>query len=227
MVKKNLSIKIHYFPTREATNTLSTDELRNRFLIGGLFQPGAVIAHYTDLDRMICGAAVPTTAPLSLPADKELGSAFFLERREIGILNVGTAPGIVRVGGTAHTLATLDCLYSGLGEHDVSFEPAVPDAASSPQFYFVSTPAHAKHPTTLARRADWRRHQGQPPHNSESITGDGVRTKKEEKKTISGAKNSASPAKFSCVTSPRAGGGGFHRRASGWLYLWRLSSRGL
>ena len=103
---------------------------------------------------MICGAAVPTTEPLSLPADQELGSAFFLERREIGILNVGTAPGIVRVGGTAHTLATLDCLYIGLGEHDVSFEPAVPDAASSPQFYFVSTPAHAKHPTTLARRAD-------------------------------------------------------------------------
>jgi hypothetical protein len=226
-------IKLHYFPTREATNTLSTDELRNRFLIGGLFQPGAVIAHYTDLDRMICGGAVPTTAPLSLPADQELGTSFFLERREIGILNVGTAPGIVRVGGTAHTLATLDCLYSGLGEHDVSFEPAVPDAASSPQFYFVSTPAHAKHPTTLARRADVSAapigdvHQGQPPHNSESITGDGVRTKKEEEKTISEAKNSATPAKGFCVTSPRAGGGGFHRRASGWLYLWRLSSRGL
>ena len=82
-------------------------------------------------------------------------------------------------------------------------------------------------PRRRLRRPDWRRHQGQPPHNSESITGDGVRTKKEEEKTISGAKNSASPAKFSCVTSPRAGGGGFHRRASGWLYLWRLSSRGL
>ncbi len=147
-------MKLHYFPTPEATNTLSTVELRNRFLIGGLFQPGAVIAHYTDLDRMICGAAVPTTAPLALPADKELGSAFFLERREIGILNVGTAPGIVRVGGTAHPLAALDCLYIGLGEHDVSFERAAPDATSSPQFYFVSTPAHAKHPTTLARRAD-------------------------------------------------------------------------
>ena len=165
-------MKLHYFPTPEATNTLSTDELRHRFLLGGLFQPGAVHAHYTDLDRMIVGAAVPTTAPLSLPTDKELGTAFFLERREIGILNIGSGPGTVRVGGTAYPLATLDCLYIGLGEKDVTFEngsaPAsasklksevshsvpAPAPAGQAQFYFISTPAHAKHPTTLARRAD-------------------------------------------------------------------------
>ncbi|MCX6951925.1 MAG: 5-dehydro-4-deoxy-D-glucuronate isomerase [Verrucomicrobia bacterium] len=144
-------MKLHYFPTPEATNTLSTDELRSRFLIGGLFQPGAVIAHYTDLDRMICGSAVPTTAPLGLPADKELGTSFFLERREIGILNVGTGSGVVRVAGAAHTLGTLDCLYIGLGEKDVTFENSPGGQA---QFYFVSTPAHAKHPTAVARRAD-------------------------------------------------------------------------
>jgi 4-deoxy-L-threo-5-hexosulose-uronate ketol-isomerase len=53
-------MKLHYFPTPAATNTLSTEHLRETFLIGGLFRPGEVIAHYTDLDRMICGAAVPT-----------------------------------------------------------------------------------------------------------------------------------------------------------------------
>jgi 4-deoxy-L-threo-5-hexosulose-uronate ketol-isomerase len=100
---------------------------------------------------MIVGAAVPTAAPLSLPSDKELGTSFFLERREIGILNVGSSPGTVRVGATAYTLATLDCLYIGLGEKDVSFENG---PAGQAQFYFVSTPAHTKHPTTLARRAD-------------------------------------------------------------------------
>ena len=147
-------MQLHYFPTPEATNTLSTDELRSRFLIAGLFQPGAVIAHYTDLDRMITGSAVPTTAPLPLPSSKETGTAFFLERREIGILNVGTAPGTVRVGGAAYELAILDCLYVGLGEKDVTFEPAAPGATGQPQFYFVSTPAHAKHPTAVARRAD-------------------------------------------------------------------------
>ncbi len=144
-------MQLHYFPTPEATNTLSTAELRSRFLIAGMFQPGAITAHYTDLDRMITGAAIPTTAPLSLPSAKETGTAFFLERREIGILNIGTAPGIVRVGGVAHSLSPLDCLYIGLGEKDVTFENG---SAGQAQFYFVSTPAHAKHPTALARRAD-------------------------------------------------------------------------
>ena len=142
-------MKLHYFPTPKATNTLSTTELRDTFLISGLFQPGKVVAHYTDLDRMITGGAVPTTAPLALPADKELGTSFFLERREIGILNLG-APGVVRVGGTKHDLATLDCLYIGLGEKDVFFENG---SSGQAQFYFVSTPAHAKHPTAVARRA--------------------------------------------------------------------------
>ena len=144
-------MKLHYFPTPAATNTLSTEQLRETFLIGGLFRPGEVIAHYTDLDRMICGAAVPNGAPLGLPTDKELGTSFFLERREIGILNVGSGAGVVRVGGIAHTLSTLDCLYIGLGEKDVVFENG---PAGQAQFYFVSTPAHAKHPTTVARRAD-------------------------------------------------------------------------
>ena len=144
-------MKLHYFPTPAATNTLSTEQLRETFHIGGLFQPGAVIAHYTDLDRMIVGGAVPTTAPLGLPSDKEIGTSFFLERREIGVLNVGTGPGIVRVGGVAHTLATLDCLYIGLGEKDVTLENG---PAGQAQFYFISTPAHAKYPTVLARRAD-------------------------------------------------------------------------
>jgi 4-deoxy-L-threo-5-hexosulose-uronate ketol-isomerase len=142
-------MKLHYFPSPEETNTLSTEQLRERFLIGDLFQPGAVIAHYTDLDRMITGAAVPITAALTLPADKELGTTFFLERREIGIINLG-ASGTVRVGASRYELDTLDCLYIGLGERDVVFENGFSGQA---QFYFVSTPAHAKHPTAVVRRA--------------------------------------------------------------------------
>jgi 4-deoxy-L-threo-5-hexosulose-uronate ketol-isomerase len=143
-------MKLHYFPTPASTNTLSTEQLRDTFLIGGLFQPGAVTAHYTDLDRMITGAACPTTAPLGLPNDRELGTGFFLERREIGILNLGAA-GVVKVGGTRYELGALDCLYVGLGEKDVTFENGTTGAA---QFYFVSTPAHAKYPTAVVRRAD-------------------------------------------------------------------------
>lgn len=145
-------MKLHYFPSPEAANTLSTEELRDRFMISGLCQPGEVTAHYTDLDRMIVGVAVPTTAPLPLPSAKETGTSFFLERREIGILNIGAA-GKIRVGGTVHELGNLDCLYIGLGEKDVTFENGT---AGQAQFFFISTPAHAKHPTAVVRRADVR-----------------------------------------------------------------------
>jgi 4-deoxy-L-threo-5-hexosulose-uronate ketol-isomerase len=145
-------MQLHYLPTPEATNTLSTDELRRRFLLRGLFQPGSVSAHYTDLDRMITGAAVPTTEPLALPNAKETGTSFFLERREIGILNLGAA-GSVRVAGTNHQLGHLDCLYIGRGEKEVAFTSEGPEPA---QFFFISTPAHARHPTAVVRRADVR-----------------------------------------------------------------------
>jgi 4-deoxy-L-threo-5-hexosulose-uronate ketol-isomerase len=145
-------VKLHYFPSPEATNTLSTEALRERFLIAGLFQPGALTAHYTDLDRMVVGAAVPAASPLELPAARELGTAFFLERREIGILNLG-APGLVRVAGAVHELGELDCLYVGRGEKPVTFENGPVGTA---QFFFISTPAHATHPTALIRRADVR-----------------------------------------------------------------------
>ena len=142
-------MKLHYFPSPAETNRLGTEQLREAFHIGELFQPGQLNAHYTDLDRMIVGAAVPTTAPLALPSAKETGTSFFLERREIGILNIG-APGVVSVGATRYTLNTLDCLYIGLGEKEVTLANG---AAGQAQFYFISTPAHAKYPTTLATRA--------------------------------------------------------------------------
>ena len=147
-----MGMQLHYFPTPEATNTLSTDELRARFLLRGLFVPGELTAHYTDLDRMIDGAAVPVTNPLTLPVAKETGTAFFLERREIGILNLG-AGGTVHVAGARHELGHLDCLYIGLGERDVAFENG---SSGQAQFLFISTPAHAKHPTAIVRRADVR-----------------------------------------------------------------------
>ena len=143
-------MKLHYLPGPDATNTLSTDELRARFLIGDLFRPGELTAHYTDLDRMIVGMAAPLPDSLELPAPKETGTSFFLERRELGILNLG-AEGLVRVGKTPHTLGHLDCLYVGQGEQDILF---VNGSSGPSQFLFISTPAHARHPTTLIKRKD-------------------------------------------------------------------------
>lgn len=145
-------MKLHYSPSPEATNRLSTGELREAFLIGQLFAPGEIRAHYTDLDRMIVGAALPTDQPLPLPESKATGTSYFLERREIGILNLG-ARGEVRVGGESHTLDNLDCLYLGQGERDVAF---INSGHGQPQFFFISTPAHAKHPNALIRRSEVR-----------------------------------------------------------------------
>jgi 4-deoxy-L-threo-5-hexosulose-uronate ketol-isomerase len=136
-------MQFHHLPSPEATNTLTTDELRARFLLGGLFQPGKITARYTDLDRMIAGVAMPEETSLELPAAKETGTDFFLERRELGILNVGEF-GLIRVGRTTYEMQHLDCLYVGRGEREVLF---VNGAEGRAQFYFVSTPAHAAHPT--------------------------------------------------------------------------------
>ena len=142
-------MKIHYSPSPTETKVLGTQELRDAFLIGDLFQPGQVIAHYTDLDRMITGSAVPTQQALPLPNSTTTGTAYFLERREIGIVNVGAA-GSISVGGKRYDMAPLDCLYIGLGEQEVLFENG---SLGQAQFYFISTPAHHKYPTAHATRA--------------------------------------------------------------------------
>ena len=142
-------MQLHHLPTPEATNTLPTDELRHRFLLSGLFKPGQITARYTDLDRMIAGVAMPAETSLELPAARETGTEFFLDRREIGILNVGES-GLIRVGRTTYEMGHLDCLYVGRGEREVLF---VNGAEGRAQFYFVSTPAHASHPVAHIRRS--------------------------------------------------------------------------
>jgi 4-deoxy-L-threo-5-hexosulose-uronate ketol-isomerase len=153
-------MKFHYSPSPAETNVLGTEALRSAFLIGDLFQPGAVTAHYTDLDRMIVGAAVPTAAPLALPNYKETGTDYFLERREIGIMNVGAGAGAVRVGSARYELASLDCLYIGKEEREVVFENS--SGGGQAQFAFISTPAHAKFPTAHAARAQGTAPIGDP-----------------------------------------------------------------
>lgn len=146
-------MQCRYLPSPAETKRLATDELRAAFLVGGLFRRGEMTAHYTDLDRMIVGAACPLPGtPLVLSPDKATGTAFFLERREIGILNLG-APGAITTGGRRWEMGELDCLYVGRGEKAVSFESA---AGGEAQFYFISTPAHATCPTAVVRRAEVR-----------------------------------------------------------------------
>lgn len=143
-------MQLHYFPSPEEANRLDTDALRSRFMVQDLFRPGQATAHYTDLDRMIVGGVVPGAAPIALPMAKELGTTFFLERREIGILNIGAIAASVSVDGVKHELPVHACLYIGKGARNVEFLPASGPGDSA--LVYISTPAHATHPTRLATR---------------------------------------------------------------------------
>lgn len=142
---------MHFLPDSSRTARMTTDELRASFLVQGLFVPGAVTLRRIDLDRVVLGGAVPTTAPLRLDAPSGLRAEFFLQRRELGVLNIGK-PGAVTVDGIAHALGNRDLVYVGRGCREVTFSSD--DASHPARFYLVSYPAHADHPTTRVSAAD-------------------------------------------------------------------------
>jgi 4-deoxy-L-threo-5-hexosulose-uronate ketol-isomerase len=130
---------------------MDTEELRETFLLEDLFQPGEIEFAYVDLDRTVIGSAVPTGQALALETDPDLRADYFLERREMGVLNVGGAGSVV-VDGKTFELGKLDCLYIGRGSKDVSFASA--DAAAPSNFYLLSYPAHKEYPTKMVKFAD-------------------------------------------------------------------------
>lgn len=136
----------------ETVSRFTTAELRRNFLLESLFVPNKVELNYWETDRTIVGSAVPVATPLKLEASKkELAADYFLERRELGILNIGGA-GVVEVEGAAYPMSKLDCLYVGRGVQSVIFKSNNP--ADPARFYLLSYPAHATYPTVLARQAD-------------------------------------------------------------------------
>ncbi len=142
--------------TRPATDraryrTMGTRELRDAFLLEGLFREGELSLTYLENERMIVGSAVPLDKELVLEAGKGMAAEYFCQRRELGILNVG-GPGRVIVDGEGYDLLRLDCLYVGRGARHVSFMSA--GAAIPARLYLLSLPAHATHPTAVARKDD-------------------------------------------------------------------------
>jgi 4-deoxy-L-threo-5-hexosulose-uronate ketol-isomerase len=131
--------------------TMTTAQIRETFLIDALHEPGALCQAYVDLDRAVVGMAAPLATPITLAPDTMLRANHFLERRELGALNIG-GKGAVRVDGTAHNLESLDCLYIGRGTKEVRFESA--DTKSPAIFYLLSYPAHTSYETTLIRKDD-------------------------------------------------------------------------
>ena len=137
----------------------TTEKIRQEFLVQRLFTPGEVRLVYSHFDRMIVGGICPDHS-LGLEAGKEIGADFFLERREMGVINVGPK-GTVRVDGERYDLDTKDGLYVGMGSKEVLFSSE--DRLHPARFYLNSSPAHHKYPTTKIGLKDTEKvHLGSP-----------------------------------------------------------------
>jgi 4-deoxy-L-threo-5-hexosulose-uronate ketol-isomerase len=127
------------------TSQMDTQQLRTNFLVEKLMQPNSIRLLYSHYDRMIIGGVVPQSAPVSLPNEAELKASYFLERRELGIINVG-GKGTVTADGEKYEIDKLECVYLGKGTRDVSFSSS--NEKDPAFFYLLSVPAHHGYPNT-------------------------------------------------------------------------------
>ncbi len=141
-MKTNYEIR-HAAHPRDAKH-YDTQRIREDFLIEKVFSPDEVNMVYSMYDRMIVGGAMPVNEELPLEAIDPLKAAHFTTRREVGIFNVGSGEGVVKVGGKSYALGYKEALYIGRGERDVTFGSR--DATKPAKFYFNSVTAHREYP---------------------------------------------------------------------------------
>jgi 4-deoxy-L-threo-5-hexosulose-uronate ketol-isomerase len=143
--------KTYYATHPDMMNGVSNQELRDRYLVPNVFRTGEIVLNYSHGERFIIGGAVPGAKPLMLPRQTEPESAAghpLLERRELGVVNIGKGEGTVTVDGQKITLAKYDALYVPMGSQDVEF------AGEGARFYLLSVPAHASFPLRKISLAD-------------------------------------------------------------------------
>jgi 4-deoxy-L-threo-5-hexosulose-uronate ketol-isomerase len=146
--------RTYYATHPDMMECVSNEELRDRYLIAGLFRDGECVLNYTHADRMVIGGVAVASGSVKLPDQTEPPSAAghpFLERRELAVVNVGSAQGVVTVDGERFTLGNKDCLYVTMGAADVQF------SGDGARFYLVSCPAHQAFKTRQLSIADANR----------------------------------------------------------------------
>lgn len=141
---------IRYSANQRDFKRYTTQETRDEFLIENLYVPDEVVAVYSHVDRMVTLGCMPVKE--EVPIDKGIdvwanfGTTYFLERREIGIFNIGGS-GVIKVDGEEYTMNYKDCIYVTMGTKEVTFRSL--DPASPAKFYMVSAPAHKPCKTTF------------------------------------------------------------------------------
>jgi 4-deoxy-L-threo-5-hexosulose-uronate ketol-isomerase len=144
-------VKVIHSVHPEDFKSYQTAQIRERFLIDNQVKPDELNCTYTHYDRMIVGFANPVHNELKLPNYSNLRAEYFLERREIGIINVA-GDGVITADGRAFDVNKMDCLYIGKGSKEITFTSKNPQQPAI--FYMLSCPAHAVYPTTLLTHAD-------------------------------------------------------------------------
>jgi len=137
-------VETRYSNHPEDSKHYTTEELRKQYLVEKIFSDDEINLTYTHVDRVIFGGIKPVNKKLALSAGKELGVAYFLERRELGLINLG-GEGTVILDGEKYTLKVRDGLYVGCGKKSVEFQST--DSKNPAKFYMVSTPATTPYPT--------------------------------------------------------------------------------
>ena len=144
--KENSEMEVRPGANPVDVKTYDTDRLRHDFLIQDLFVADQIKTVYSQIDRIIVGAATPAKNTLTLEAGAELRAKYFLERREMGIINIGGS-GTVTVDGKDYKFKYKDGMYIGMGAKEIKF--ASDDSSNPAKFYFNSAPAHKTYPTVF------------------------------------------------------------------------------
>ncbi|AEJ60662.1 4-deoxy-L-threo-5-hexosulose-uronateketol-isomerase [Spirochaeta thermophila DSM 6578] len=160
-------MEVRYSIHPEHAKGFDTERLRNEFLVTDLFQADVIRLVYSHNDRIIVGGLHPVKGRLTLGASKELGTEYFFERREGGVVNIG-GPGVVTIDGTAYEIAKNEAVYIGKGAREVSFMSK--EGTSPAKFYFLSAPAHKEYPSRRITLTDARKLELGSDENSNART---------------------------------------------------------